>query len=106
MKKKLKYILVWGAAAFLTVSAAASVNASTVSDLEKQQKEHQAKLDALTGQITEMEDEQAILEEEISDLDSEVINMFTSIELLEEEIGEKETSISVVEGDIAVAQYW
>ncbi len=104
MKKKLKYILVWGAAAFLTVSAAASVNASTVSDLEKQQKEHQAKLDALTGQITEMEDEQAILEEEISDLDSEVINMFTSIELLEEEIGEKETSISVVEGDIAVAQ--
>lgn len=104
MIKKLKRIFVWGLAVFLTASVVVPASASTISDLEKQQKKHQAQLDEITGQITEMEDEQAILEEEISDLDSEVINMFTSIELLKEEIGEKEASISVVEADIVVAQ--
>lgn len=104
MKKRIKNFGVLMLAALLITSVAVPVSASTISELEKQQKEHQAQLNEITGQITEMEDEQAILEEEISDLDSEVINMFTSIELLEEEIGEKEESISEVEADIVVAE--
>ena len=104
MKKKIKNFGVLMLAALLITSVVAPVSASTISELERQQKEHQAQLNEITGQITEMEDEQAILEEEISDLDSEVINMFTSIELLEEEIGEKVESISEVEADIVVAE--
>ena len=80
------------------------VSASTISELEKQQKEHQSKLNEVNSQITEMENEQEILEEEISDLDSEIVNMFTSIELLEEEISEKEDSISIVQVEIEVAE--
>jgi len=104
MKKKFSRFLGQVLAVILVTSMVAPVSASTISELEKQQKEHQSKLDEVTGQITEMENEQEILEEEISDLDSEIINMFTSIELLEDEIGEKEESITEVEADIAVAQ--
>lgn len=104
MKKKISRFFGRVLAVVLVTSMAAPVSAATISELQEQQKEHQSKLDEVTGQITEMENEQEILEEEISDLDSEIINMFTSIELLEDEIAEKEESITEVEADIAVAQ--
>lgn len=89
---------------FLVGLEMVSASAATISDLQKQQKEHESKLNEITSQITDMEDEREILEEEISDLDSEIINMFTSIELLEEEIVDKEDAISEIEADIAVAE--
>lgn len=104
MKKKISRFLSSMLAVVLITPVVVPVSAATISELQEQQKEHQSKLDEVTGQITEMENEQEILEEEISDLDSEIINMFTSIELLEDEISEKEDSISEVEAGIAVAQ--
>lgn len=104
MKKKISRLLSSMLAVVLITSVVVPVSAATISELQEQQKEHQSKLEEVTGQITEMENEQEILEEEISDLDAEIINMFTSIELLEDEISEKEDSISEVEADIAVAQ--
>lgn len=104
MKKKISRFLSFMLAVVLITTVVVPVSAATISELEKQQKEHQKKLDEVTGQITEMENEQEILEEEISDLDSEIINMFTSIELLEEEISDKEDSISIVKAEIEVAE--
>jgi len=104
MKEKIKRFFALTLTVFLVTSVVVQVKASTVSELEQRQQEHQAQLNAITGQITEMEDEQAILEEEISDLDSEIINMFTSIELLEDEIEEKKDFISEVEAEIIIAQ--
>ena len=104
MKRKISRFSGFVLAAALIIAVAVPVSASTISELEKQQKEHQSKLNEVNSQITEMENEQEILEEEISDLDSEIINMFTSIELLEEEISEKEDSISIVKAEIEVAE--
>lgn len=86
------------------IMVAVPVSAATIPELEQQKKDHESQLNRVTGQISEMEDEQAILEEEISDLDSEVINMFTSISLLEDEITDKQGDITVTEGEIAQAQ--
>lgn len=104
MKKKISRFSGLVLAVVLIISVVVPVSASTISELQEQQKEHQSKLDEVTSQITEMENEQEILEEEISDLDSEIINMFTSIELLEEEIDDKEDSISIVQSEIEVAE--
>ena len=104
MKKKISRFSGLLLAAALITTVVVPVSASTISELEKQQKEHQSKLNEVNSQITEMENEQEILEEEISDLDSEIVNMFTSIELLEEEISEKEDSISIVQAEIEVAE--
>ncbi len=104
MKKKIRRFSCFILAVVLMITVVVPVSASTISELEKQQKEHQSKLNEVNSQITEMENEQEILEEEISDLDSEIVNMFTSIELLEEEITEKENSISIVKAEIEVAE--
>lgn len=104
MRKKISRFLSFLLAVVLLTSVVVPVSATTISEIQEQQKEHQSKLDEVTNQITEMEDEQAILEEEISDLDAEIINMFTSIDLLEDEISEKEDSIAAVKADIAVAE--
>lgn len=104
MKKKYSRFSVLISAVVLSIAVVVPVSAATISELEKQQQEHQSKLNQVNSQITEMENEQEILEEEISDLDAEIVNMFTSIELLEEEISEKEESISVVEAEIKVAE--
>ena len=104
MKKKISRFSCFILAVVLMITVVVPVSASTISELEKQQKEHQSKLNEVNSQITEMENEQEILEEEISDLDAEIVNMFTSIELLEEEISEKEDSISIVEAEIEVAE--
>ena len=104
MKKKISRFSCFILAVVLMMTVVVPVSASTISELEKQQKEHQSKLNEVNSQITDMENEQEILEEEISDLDSEIVNMFTSIELLEEEISEKENSISIVAAEIEVAE--
>lgn len=104
MRKKISRFSCFILAVVLMITVVVPVSASTISELEKQQKEHQSKLNEVNSQITEMENEQEILEEEISDLDAEIVNMFTSIELLEEEISEKEDSISIVEAEIEVAE--
>ena len=69
------------------------VNASSISEIEEEIKNHRQNLDDINESISSIEDEQDILEEEISDLDAELVNTLTSIDILEDDLQEKETQI-------------
>lgn len=107
MKRRLQKLLSFLVVSALTVSVVKmgwdhSILAGATSIKDVQQN-----IDALTSQISQinqnienMEEEQDILEEEMADLNAEIINTMTSIGMKEDEIAEKEGEIADKEAGI------
>lgn len=93
-----------GLTAVLLMETVSIVQASSIKDVEDQIKDDKNALNQITGQISNLEDEQDLIEEEISDLDSELINTMTAIGLLEDDITLKQEEIAVTETEYQAAK--
>ncbi len=72
-----------------------SVNATTVSEIKKQQKETQKQLDAANSKVSNLAKEKDALEDEIAELDEQLVEVIASVSLIEEEIVEIEEKIEI-----------
>ena len=80
------------------------VQASTISDIQNDLKNHQDTLNQINGKIDSLQDEQDLIQEAIDDLNAEIINTMTSIGLKEDEIAQKETEIGDKQVEIDATQ--
>lgn len=80
------------------------VQASTISDIQNDLKNHQDTLNQINGKIDSLQDEQDLIQEAIDDLNAEIINTMTSIGLKEDEITQKETEIADKQVEIDATQ--
>lgn len=80
------------------------VQASTISDIQNDLKNHQDTLNQINGKIDSLQDEQDLIQEAIDDLNAEIINTMTSIGLKEDEIAQKETEIADKQVEIDATQ--
>ena len=101
-KRKIAAILTF----ILCFSVAGQVYATTITDLQKQKQEAQNQLDAISGSLSDLEDEKSGIDSEISDLNSQIVEILASIDLMKEDIAQKEEEIAIAqeEYDAAVAR--
>lgn len=99
-KKIISVLLIISICAYTVVE----VQASTISDLQNQQRETQAQLDAVEGTISDLQDEQGLIEEEIAGIDESLIEILASIDIMKEEIETKKGELAQAEIDLAEAQ--
>ena len=104
MKRMRKLIAVLLMVPTVLAGAVLPVRADKISDLQKQQKEHQNQLSSVEGQISDLEDEQSIIEEEIQDVNAELIDLMTGISLLEDQIAETEAQIVIKTEELEAAK--
>lgn len=78
--------------------------AVTKSELQKQQKAAQNKLDKANSNIGNLEDQKADAQEEVNELDSELVTLLGTIDILEGEIEGKEAEIAQAQKDFDAAK--
>ena len=83
-KRKIAAILTF----ILCFSMAGQVYATTITDLQKQKQEAQNQLDAISGSLSDLEDEKSGIDSEISDLNSQIVEILASIDLMKEDIAQ------------------
>src|SRR5574344_1676201 len=94
MRKRIRRALCLLLMLIMCLETGRLVYADNISDLQKQQKDNQNKLNTVQGQISDMQDQQDILEEEIDDTNAELVNIMTSIDVLQDNIAEKQQQIA------------
>ena len=99
-KKIISVLLIISLCAYTVVE----VKASTISDLKKQQKETQEKLDAVQGTLSDLQDEQDALEDEIAGIDESIVEILAAIDIMQEEIEIKKEELVQVESALDEAQ--
>ncbi|NLL78583.1 MAG: hydrolase Nlp/P60 [Clostridiales bacterium] len=87
----------------LFVSMAGQVYASSISDLKKQKQEAQNQLDAISGSLSDLQDEKSGIDSEISDLNSQIVEILASIDLMKEDIAVKEEEIAEAQAEYEAA---
>lgn len=80
------------------------VKATTISELQQQQKETQEQLESVQGTLSGLEDEQGAIEEEIAGIDESLVEILASIDIMKEEIETKKTELVQAEADLTEAQ--
>jgi len=101
MNKLKPYILL---SLILSLIVVDPVNATSISDIRKQQQQTQSALDAANNKASSLEDQRDVLEEEISDMDSELVELMTSISMLEDEIAQLEVQIAEAQKEYDAAK--
>lgn len=107
MRKKYKsflnFILIGGillAGARYDVWQPLSAEATTMGEIQEKIDAEKKKLEEITSQLMDLEDEQDILQEQIDDLNSEIQNTMAIIGLKEDEIAVKEGEITAMEDEL------
>lgn len=80
-------------------TAVLPVRAVTVSELQKNVKDKQQKLNEQNKAISGLESEAEIIQQEINDLDDEILNLMTDIAILEDQIEVKKEEIAVAQAE-------
>lgn len=88
----------------ISMYTVAEVKASTISEIQAQQRETQRQLEAVEGAISGLEEEQGVVEEEIAGLDESLVEILASIDIMQEEIETKKEELAQAEIDLAQAQ--
>lgn len=121
MKRKIwvRFMVIAYAAAFaLLFTPAPSVNATNISDLERekqdlerqkddaqrQQNEQQQRLDGVSGQISSLQNDADEVAGEIEEMDAALVETIASVEIIEEEIDEKEEQIQITTSEYEEAK--
>lgn len=94
MYKRVTSVLLIGILSFLALSRA---QATSISELKQKQQETQAQLDAITGSLTDLEDEKSGVDAEIGDMNAQIMEILASIDMMEEDIAAKEEEIAQAE---------
>ena len=81
-----------------------TVEATNISTIEEEIRRRQEELEAIYGQITDLEAEQDLILEQLEDLNAEIINTMASISLKEDEIAAKKDEIAAKENEIEQKQ--
>lgn len=100
MKKKIFTILCIG---ILFTGAAATAEATSISDIQKQQQETQRQLDAINDSLSDLKGEKAGIDAEINETDTQLMQLMTSIELLKEDIVAKQEEIELAQQEYEAA---
>lgn len=87
----------------LTIGAAATAEATSISDIQKQQQETQRQLDMINESLSDLKGEKAGIDEEIDEMDTQLMQLMASIELLKEDIAAKEAEIDVAQQEYEAA---
>lgn len=88
----------------ISIYAAAEAKASTISEIQSQQRETQRQLEAVEGTISGLEEEQGTVEEEIAGLDESLVEILASIDMLKEEIETKKEELIQAEAELVQAK--
>ncbi len=78
----------------LCFSMVGQVYASPIADLKKQKQEVQNQLDAVSGSLSDLQDEKAGIDSEIGELNDQIVEILASIDLMKEDIAQKEAEIA------------
>lgn len=103
MRKRIERFIRMMAFLGLLAAVVLPVCATTISELQQQQRENQSQLDSLNRQIAGYVGAQADIGEEIEELDAEIVGLLTDINLIEEAISDKEAQIEVTQADYDAA---
>lgn len=104
MRKNVVRMISIGMACLMMCSFTGKVYASTISEIKKQQKEDQKKLNNVQGQISGLTDKQEEVSGEIDELDASVVEIIASVDLIKEEIVDKEAQIADTEAEYDAAK--
>lgn len=118
MKKRQVRFLAVCLSCIMMFSVVDSVNATTVSDLEKQKQElenqrreadekrqqEQQKYDNASGKVDALQSDADELADEIEEIDASLVETLASVEMIEEDIAEKEEQIEITTQDYETAQ--
>ena len=87
-------------ALLLCITIPVGVNATTIDDIKKQQKETQKALDDANDEIANLTETRKGITDEIDQIDDELVEIMTSVSILEDEIDDTKDEIEVkkVEG--------
>lgn len=77
-----------------------TVEATSVTDIQNQMKQHQDQLNTILSNIEALEDEQDLIQEQLDDMNAELINTMTSIGLMEDQIAQKKAEIDDKQAEI------
>ena len=101
MRKKICCVII----SFIVMTEmVASVWATTISGVKKQQQQTQSSLNSVQDQITNIESEKAQADEQLDKLQSQLVDILTSIEICEEEIDIKKREIDSARDELMVVQ--
>lgn len=99
MKKKIITVI-----CILTLmTGAVTAEATSISDLQKQQNETQRQLDIINDSLADLKGEKEGIDDEINEVDTQLMQLMTSIELLKEDIEAKEQEIAIAQEEYETA---
>ena len=101
MRKKICCVII---SSIVMTEMVASVWATTISGVKKQQQQTQSSLNSVQNQITNIESEKAQADEQLDKLQSQLVDILTSIEICEEEIDIKKREIDSARDELMVVQ--
>ena len=101
MQKKLCCVII---SIIMMTEMVASVSATTISGVKKQQQQTQNSLSSVQSQITNIESEKAQADAHLDELQNQLVDILTSIEICEEEIDIKKKEIDSARDELMVVQ--
>lgn len=96
--------ILWGSPDTTIFWEGNQVQAAKKDDLKNENKKDEDKLEDITDQVNELEEEQAGIDEQIQTLSDEIAELMASISLLEEDIEKKKEEIEQAKTDLEQAQ--
>lgn len=91
-------------ALLLCITIPVGVNATTIDDIKKQQKETQKALDDANDEIANLTETRKGITDEIDQIDDELVEIMTSVSILEDEIDDTKDEIEVKKVELADAE--
>ncbi len=104
MLKNWKRIVCAALSAVVCLNIVQPAAAVTKSELQRQQKNAQNKLDKANSNIGNLENEKADAQAEVEELDTELVTLIGMLDILEEEIADKEREIAQAQADYDIAK--
>ncbi|MDD6202593.1 MAG: NlpC/P60 family protein [Lachnospiraceae bacterium] len=101
MKKRVSQILL---SLLLCMALPIAAQATTLSDLKKQQQETQQQLNNVNGTIANLNQQKKGITEEINELDDQMVEVIASVSMLEDEIEELEDKIEQAQSEYDAAK--
>lgn len=101
MKKRVSQILL---SLLLCMALPMAAQATTLSDLKKQQQETQQQLNNVNGTIANLNQQKKGITEEINELDDQMVEVIASVSMLEDEIEELEDKIEQAQSEYDAAK--
>lgn len=94
MKKRIVCLM---SVVFLCITNVFPMYADTISDVQKQKKENESKLNQIKDSIDDIESDKDAIAEEVTELDQQLVELISTVDILKHDISNKEIEIKDAE---------